>query len=140
MIRRVGHWFRPLLPSTPADGAEAFLAGDYAAYADGCGIVIRPWMWLNRVAHSSLDELRRRAVDPVPFPLPDPGPEWREAITRIATHELGLAHGDDAVLREIQQERLIPLELQLVDDPHPLTGGPVASRALAALYRHPSAA
>ena len=101
---------------------EAFLTGHLAEAMVRRGEYVRPWIWINLLAHGSERELRelgglggrreqerwsRTAAGPV-----GPATSWRDARSYLAGEVLELADACCS-LGEVQRSTIIPLELDL---------------------------
>jgi hypothetical protein len=109
------------------DECEAFLEGHYLRYAESEGLPLRPWMWLNRLAHGSRLEVAR-AADATPCR------GWDEVVPVLAQALLAATSPDDFCA--VQADVLVPLELALVD--HDVTPRRLIELATTALYGAPS--
>jgi len=98
--------------SQMAEECQAFLAGRYHESLPGNRKQALPgWAWINPLAHADYDELDRLANlspspdDPLAF------------LSYLADEVLLRTSGDGVVLRRIQHDSLIPLELDLLHHP-----------------------
>jgi hypothetical protein len=103
--------YRTGAPEDLGDECEAFLAGRYAERLLREGRRVPPWAWLNQAAHADADTILAAADG-----LPDDGEIllWTDARATIAAL-VGAATAWGADLREVQQEVLVPLELELTN-------------------------
>ena len=88
---------------------EAYVAGWYAEHLIVQGRRVPPWAWLNQAAHADAMTIAAAANG-----LPDDGHclVWTDARAAVAALIVAaLASGAD--LHEIQQEVLVPLEIDL---------------------------
>jgi hypothetical protein len=111
---------------------EEFLAGRYAQHLQSVGRTVPAWAWLNRLAHSSVADIRSLAS----------GQGARQgdsvsAAVRFLAGELLARAGDADSLAALQRDVLVPEELALANHwMEPLTAGQLVSRVLAALDRY----
>lgn len=117
--------------SSLADECAAFLAGEYGRWCRHHHAAVPPWAVVNGVAHGGLDELRsagRRSG------LPAVRRSERRRAAELAAEVLERCGDDPARLRALQHDVLVPLELQLLRQPHGVAGtGDAVDRALHAL-------
>jgi hypothetical protein len=73
---------------------------------------IEPWMWLNAVAHGSLDRVQELAVG---VRSTGPAGPWSEMRVTVARELEARCRGDVAELGHLQLTVLVPLELRLLD-------------------------
>ena len=92
-----------------------FLAGRWHEY-DGCDRPLPRWAWLNQAAHADLDILRATAARQA-APKPSSGDAIQATLARAV-----LSARTPHELRRLQQEILIPIELDL------MCGGVVSPR------------
>jgi hypothetical protein len=85
---------------------EAFLGGSYAEHLRRAGVPLPAWVWLNLIAHGTLDELRALATGPAPPPV------WPRARWFLAGEVLAAVESGGCSLRGLQRDALIPLEQQ----------------------------
>jgi hypothetical protein len=114
---------RPAADEQLGDECEAFLEGHYLRYAEAEGLPLRPWMWLNRLAHGSRLEVARAAGA-------NPCGGWDEVVPVLAQALLAATSPDDFCT--VQADALVPLELALVD--HDVTPRRMIELATNALY------
>lgn len=118
------------------DEIEAFLAGRLAEVLEAADRPVPPWVWLNRIAHGSLAEVRRTAAE---WQRVGADSTWRRARTFLAGEVLDQAPLP-VNLRRLQHDVLVPLELQLATDcPLAMRSQQLVSLVLTAIARHPSA-
>jgi hypothetical protein len=89
---------------------ELFLAGRYAQRLHAHHLPIPAWACLNPLAHGTNDDLanlRARNVEAV-WPL-----QWMNAISFLAGEIMVLIDDDPDLLRELQRDVLVPMELRL---------------------------
>lgn len=89
---------------------ELYLAGRYAHHLQSAGRPVPSWAWLNPLAHGTREEVASWAGGARHRDAP---PEWSQAITFLAGTVLEVAGDDPAELSCLQQQILVPLELQL---------------------------
>jgi hypothetical protein len=110
-VRRLRLWARDR--PCVADEADAFLNGHaLERLRPPPGQQRPPWLWLNAVVHGSLFTVRRVAL------RTDDADRFRETAwvderVRLAQELIGVASGDEARLRALQRQALVPLELRL---------------------------
>lgn len=103
---------RDLCAELVAD-CEDYLAGHYAERLATRSLVVPVWAWTNLLAHGAEDDLRREVEE---FAEPRPSRGWRSARAYLVT-ELLEALGRGSVLEELQQQAIVPLELELAARP-----------------------
>ena len=111
-------WMRNSNPEPdPAVGSEdvgaeceAFLAGRYLEVAVMRDGPIPGWVWLNRLAHTSVAELAELSK-----PVHDPGNRWRHTLAGLAGDILAYCRFADVDVLTLQQDVLVPLELQVMN-------------------------
>ena len=96
-----------------ADEVEAFLDGRYLerGCASGRPGTAEAWAWLNAVAHAPLSRIAELTEHPV---ADADAIDWPEARAVVAAEIVDCCRGDENVLRFLQSEVLVPLELRLV--------------------------
>lgn len=104
----------PVLDPEVENEFDAFLAGRYAEWALARRQAVPAWAWVNQVAHGSRDDLETLARSDDIAASPADRVVWHAATVFLAKEVLGVA-GDDTDLRRVQQEALVPVELQLAD-------------------------
>jgi hypothetical protein len=110
------------------DEADAFLSGRLLQQMRRCGWPgwVPPWLWLNAVAHG--DRTTVIVVSGLHPGLTSPGAagevdrdakSWRWAQARVAGELLRRSQGSDDILRALQAQVLVPLELAIGVDATP---------------------
>jgi hypothetical protein len=89
---------------------EAFLAGGLAEYLDERGIVVPVWAWTNLLAHGTPEQITDCVCAPVQPRCSDR--DWGVARSLLAFEIFDLMEAGYP-LEELQQDVLIPLELEL---------------------------
>jgi hypothetical protein len=89
---------------------ESFLSGDLAERLLADGAVVPVWMWMNLLAHGTVDDLADppRAIPGLPLSL-EP---WVQARAYLAGEILGVVESGTPILT-LQREVLIPIEREL---------------------------
>ncbi|HWC38193.1 MAG TPA: hypothetical protein VG476_06675 [Acidimicrobiales bacterium] len=126
---------------------EAFLSGSSGEWFIARGREVPTWAYVNRVAHADPDVLWQLAAwQPGPRARLTTQPEsqadrlgWRGAVALLAGEVLDLGGSDPCAIRQIQLDRLLPLESALMSR----TAGPISpeqlvARGRACLRDHPS--
>ena len=127
-----------------ADEVEAVLAGTYVEHLHARGRPIPPWAYLNEAAHAPVSALVAR-INTWEYlrRITGGGQEvgWFDAEAALAGEVVAVAEGDAGIVRRLQREVLVPLELRLAGRPQnsTVTAGQLVGIARAALYGHPSA-
>lgn len=101
----------PLVSATELTGelgdeCDAYVAGDYLAYARCHGLPLSAWMWLNEIAHGSPDHVAYAAANGSRH-------GWDGTSAVLAQALLAATAGTDT--SSIQRSVLVPLELELID-------------------------
>lgn len=102
-----------------SDDCAAFLLGTLAEYRVAHNQIVCAWEWMNLLAHGEVEDLRSEVagVEQHRSPLPSAtGAGWRTARSYLASELLDLIERGTS-LRELQQQTLVPLELELACDP-----------------------
>lgn len=110
-VRRLRLWARDR--PCVADEADAFLNGHALERLRRPAHGARPpWLWLNAVIHGSLFTVRRvaRRTDGADRIRDD---AWVDERVRLARALIEVSAGDEARLRELQRQVLVPLERHL---------------------------
>jgi hypothetical protein len=96
------------------DETEAFLAGRYLERTRTLqgDPRVEPWMWLNAVAHGSLDRVQELAVG---VRSTGPAGPWCDMRVSVARELEGRCRGDAAELAHLQVTVLVPLEMRLLE-------------------------
>jgi hypothetical protein len=116
-----------------ATECEFFLAGRYAERLQAAGRPLPPWVWLNELAHGSMEEMIALADGTSAHAHPQP---WDAAMRYLAGELLAIAAGDNASLHAVQNDALLPLELRQVRYWfEPMTPNQMVTRVSAALVR-----
>jgi hypothetical protein len=93
---------------------EAFLDGTLAEHLDERGIVVPVWAWTNLLAHGSPEQITDCVCSP---DLPHTSDrDWSVARALVAFEIFDLMEAG-YVLEELQQDVLIPLELEMASRP-----------------------
>lgn len=87
---------------------EAFLDGRYAEMMEEAGVAAPPWSWMNLLAHGTEDEIRLAADDI------RRAEGWRVAQAYVAGEMVDAIDSGRATLRHLQQNILVPLELDVL--------------------------
>lgn len=100
----------PAVSAELVEETEAFLDGRLLeCLRAGRPDEVRPWMWLNSVAHADHHRVTVLACGEVGGEVTD----WRRARYRAAAELLACAGGDPQVFGSLQRDVLVPLELDL---------------------------
>lgn len=118
------------------DEAAAFLLGKSPETFWRRGEPIPPWAWLNPLVHQDPAAVRAFARS-APAAAYRRG-SWEAAMGQLAQSMVGLAHGDEPTIRNLQDECLLPLELLLLTPVAPTVRTPreLLSLALARVQSH----
>ena len=129
---------------------EAFLSGSSGEWFVARGREVPTWAYVNRVAHADPDVLWRlaawhpgRNVRPT-SPTREPerhldGLGWGGAVAVLAGEVLELGGSDPCAIRQIQLDRLFPLESALMSrTARPISPEQLVARGRACLRDHPS--
>ena len=100
---------------------EAFLHGTLAEYLDEQGVVVPVWAWTNLLAHGLPEQVTDCVCSPS-YPRNSDG-DWSVARSLLAFEIFDLMEAGYA-LEELQQDVLIPLELELAARPEASRWGP----------------
>lgn len=116
-------WRRRRKPRTSAgsDGdsadigreCELFLTGRYGERLRAANRPVPGWVWFNRLAHGSRDDLAELRADAT---AQSPAPDWDRALAVLSGEILHAVDDDPQRLRTLQRDVLIPLELRLASD------------------------
>lgn len=91
---------------------EAFLDGSMEAYLERQGRLVPDWAYVNRLAHCDVDGLARLASTRVMGH--GSRVDWLASMASVADL-LRRAVGDDSsALRQVQRDRVVPYELELM--------------------------
>lgn len=103
----------PLFGSGIGDECDAYLAGRLAFYLRELGRPVPPVAWLNRVVHATPAELVILAneADDTDQPM-----AWRRTVGYLARTLLERSRETGQRIERLQQELLVPLELELIGD------------------------
>jgi hypothetical protein len=93
---------------------EAFLDGSLAEYLDEQGLVVPVWAWTNLLAHGGPEQITECVCAPT-YPVHSDR-DWCVARSLLAFEIFDLMEAGYA-LEELQQDVLIPLELELAAHP-----------------------
>ncbi|MCL4421589.1 MAG: hypothetical protein M1115_00210 [Actinobacteria bacterium] len=130
-----------------AHESELFLSGRYGRHVAESEMGAPYWVWLSILAHGTKDEIvGLTEMPPVSKSIPKEVEPWRKASAFLAQELLTFAVKAPQGLSGLQQDVLIPLELDLTADPGSKYLGPsqfvnevlVALRRFAHSMRHPS--
>ena len=104
---------------------EAFLEGTLAEYLDEQGLVVPVWAWTNLLAHGGPEQITECVCAPS-YPVHSDR-DWSVARSILAFEIFDLMEAGSP-LEELQQDVLIPLELELAAHPQsqPVDSPPVA--------------
>lgn len=118
------------------DECEGFFAGRLAAYLVDAGRPVPAFAWLNQVVHAGEVDL---AVIAAGSPETIQPPSWRRTTAHLAESLLVRALDSGRPVASLQQELLLPLELELVADPDSalLDAAEVMRLALSRLFEIP---
>lgn len=106
----------PPLPETGiGDECEAYLSGRLAAYLQCRNRPVPPVGWLNQVVHGTPNELAFLASCANSFAV-QPA-MWRRAVGYLSQMLIERADETGRTIETLQQELLVPLELELMADP-----------------------
>ena len=100
---------------------EAFLEGTLAEYLDEQGLVVPVWAWTNLLAHGRAEQITDCVCAPTE-PLHSDR-DWSVARSLLAFEIFDLLEAGYP-LEELQQDVLIPLELELAAHPQASRWGP----------------
>lgn len=98
---------------TIGDECEAYLAGRLAYHLQGLGRPVPPVGWLNLVVHSTPAELVILGNE-LGHSVPSSG--WRRTVGYLARSLLERSRETGRPVDRLQQELLVPLELELIGD------------------------
>ena len=103
----------PAFGSGIGDECDAYLAGRLAFYLRELGRPVPPVAWLNRVVHATPAELVILAneADDSDQPM-----AWRRTVGYLARILLERSRETGQRIDRLQQELLVPLELELIGD------------------------
>lgn len=108
---------------TLGDEAEAFAHGRLGEHWGSREPHQQHWLWMNRLAHGSLRDVRELADASPPGGFGPVEESWTCALARLAQGVL--AHvGTERELRELQRRALWPLEDDLIESPSMLATTP----------------
>jgi hypothetical protein len=126
-----------VLDAGVGDECEAYLAGRLAAYLHELGRPVPPVAWLNQVVHASPRELSLLAIVETTSTIQ--ASPWRRAVSYLARSLLERARKTGHPIGHLQRELLVPLELELIDQPDSALLDPpdVIRLTLARLYELP---
>lgn len=95
------------------DECEAFLDGRFLERTRGRQGAHRlePWMWLNAVAHGSIDRVRELSTQGA---IAGAGGKWYDVRSSVAGEVLRRCGRDERELAHIQRSVLVPIELRLM--------------------------
>lgn len=116
-----------------ADETEAYLSGRLVEYYLERGIEVPAWAWLNAVAHRNDAQLAAMVLAGRPERVPLELGRWYDARLTLAVVVLDIARYSREDVTELQQDALIPLEIELAGAP--LAPQNLVERAVAALHR-----
>jgi hypothetical protein len=126
----------PAFGSGVGDECDAYLAGRLAFYLRELGRPVPPVAWLNRVVHATPAELVILAneADDADQPM-----AWRRTVGYLARTLLERSRETGRRIDRLQQELLVPLELELIGDvaAAQLDSAEVVRLTLARLYELP---
>jgi hypothetical protein len=105
----------PLPETGIGDECEAYLSGKLAAYLQCRNRPVPPVGWLNQVVHATPNELALLATCANSFAV-QPA-MWRRAVGYLSQMLLERADETGRPIERLQQELLVPLELELMSDP-----------------------
>jgi hypothetical protein len=105
----------PLPETGIGDECEAYLSGNLAAYLQCRNRPVPPVGWLNQVVHATPNELALLATCANSFAV-QPA-MWRRAVGYLSQTLLERADETGRPIERLQQELLVPLELELMSDP-----------------------
>jgi hypothetical protein len=126
---------------------EAFLSGSSGEWFIARGREVPTWAYVNRVAHAGPDVLWQLAAwqsGPTTRLATQPerqadGLGWRGAVAVLAGEVLELSGTDPCAIRQIQLDRLLPLESALMSrTTRPISPEQLVARGRACLRDHPS--
>ncbi len=126
---------------------EAFLSGSSGEWFIARGREVPTWAYVNRVAHAGPDVLWQLAAwQSGPTTRLPTQPErqadglgWRGAVAVLAGEVLELSGSDPCAIRQIQLDRLLPLESALMSrTTRPISPEQLVARGRACLRDHPS--
>jgi hypothetical protein len=109
------HRIPPLPEIGVGDECEAFLSGKLAAYLQCRNRPVPPVGWLNQVVHGTPNELAFLASSANSYAI-QPA-MWRRAVGYLSQMLLERANDTGRPIEQLQQELLVPLELELMGDP-----------------------
>ena len=117
---------------------EIYLAGEYAEFLDSKDQRVPNWAWLNVLAHSRRDQLRRFSSHSAPSFLITPSGSWWQALGFLSSEILTRAP-NDRELDVLSRSVLIPLELSyLAQGSAPRRPGDLVRVVLQALDERPT--
>lgn len=116
-----------------ATETEAYLSGRLVEYYLERGIEVPAWAWLNAVAHRDDAQLAAMVLAGRPERVPAELGRWYDARLTLAVVVLDIARYSREDVIELQQDALIPLEIELAGAPLAPQG--LVERAVAALHR-----
>lgn len=127
----------PLPETGIGDECEAYLSGKLAAYLQCRNRPVPPVGWLNQVVHATPNELAFLASSANSFAV-QPA-MWRRAVGYLSQMLIERATETGRPIEQLQQELLVPLELELMSDPTAvrLDAADVISLTLRRLYELP---
>lgn len=97
------------------DECEAYLSGQLAAYLQCRHRPVPPVGWLNQVVHATPNELAFLSNCANSFAIQPT--MWRRAVGYLSQMLLERAKETGRPIQALQQELLVPLELELMGDP-----------------------
>jgi hypothetical protein len=103
----------PAFGSGIGDECDAYLAGRLAFYLSELGRPVPAVAWLNRVVHATGSELVILANETDETDQPA---TWRRTVGYLARTLLERSRETGHRIEQLQQELLLPLELQLIGD------------------------
>ena len=104
----------PIPETGVGDECEAFLSGKLAAYLQCRNRRVPPVGWLNQVVHATPNELAFLSSGANSFAI-QPA-MWRRAVGYLSQMLLERAEATGRPVERLQQELLVPLELELMGD------------------------
>lgn len=126
----------PAFGSGVGDECDAYLAGRLAFYLRELGRPVPSVAWLNRVVHATPEELVILASEAEDTDQPV---AWRRTVGYLARTLLERSRETGQRIDRLQQELLVPLELELIGEPSAarLDSADMVRLTLARLYELP---
>lgn len=116
---------------------EAFMSGRLAEEMELAGQPVPSWAWLNMLAHGTHRQLRGIANGAMIGQFVD-ADAWERGMSFLAREVLAVVDQHRCCIDDLQRQVLVPLELEMTDDPTWVDTGPslLVMRVVAALAHY----